>query len=70
MAHLFSPRRREDALAVIEEAVAAYRQLGRARPAVYVARLNSPLIPMAEEFAVTGRESEAYAEAAKAGGLK
>jgi hypothetical protein len=50
--------RREDALAAIEEAVTAYRELAATRPTIYVTRLKSSLKLMADALATVGRRPE------------
>ncbi len=62
--------RREQALAAIEEAVTAYRQLADARPQVYSARLAASLKNLASQLEVANRRPEADAARAEAARLE
>ncbi len=53
--------RREEALAAVEEAVMAYRDLARTRPAVFASKYVSSLEVQALILSALGRSAEAQA---------
>jgi hypothetical protein len=62
--------RREDALAVIEEAVTIRRQLADTRPGIYMDSLRSSPRQLAEVLASMGRASDAASARAEAAQLE
>jgi len=63
-------RRREDALAAIEEAVTIRRELAAAQPTVFRERLAGSLDNLASVLAALGRDTQAAAARAEAAGIR